>query len=102
MSRSLPSGAHSRDPLAHPSYACSRLDLPNVFAGKRSGAIDLGLLSSDSVGMEMRCPNWNGYSWLPYCWAILIFSCSRVVVALGLVFSQKYLAPLRAEVWSAG
>lgn len=49
----------------------------------------------------MWCPNWKGRTWLPYCWAILIFSCSRVVVALGLVFSQKYL-PIATDVWSAG
>ncbi len=41
------------------------------------------------------------HSFLPYFWAISIFLCSRVVVALGLVFSQKYL-PIAAEVWSAG
>jgi len=40
-------------------------------------------------------------SWLPYCWAISIFLCSRAVVALGLVFSQKYL-PIATDVWSAG
>jgi hypothetical protein len=40
-------------------------------------------------------------SWLPYCWAISIFLCSRLVVALGLVFSQKYL-PIASDVWSAG
>jgi Mannosyltransferase (PIG-V) len=66
------------------------------------GAIDLRPIPSDSMGMEMQCPNWKSHSWLPYCWAILIFSCSRVVVALGLVFSQKYLAAGRADVWSAG
>jgi Gpi18-like mannosyltransferase len=54
------------------------------------------------MDMEMQCPNWKSHSWLPYCWAILIFSCSRVVVALGLVFSQKYLAIGRTDVWSAG
>jgi Dolichyl-phosphate-mannose-protein mannosyltransferase len=54
------------------------------------------------MGMEMQRPNWKSHSWLPYCWAILIFSCSRAVVALGLVFSQKYLAIGRADVWSAG
>jgi 4-amino-4-deoxy-L-arabinose transferase-like glycosyltransferase len=43
----------------------------------------------------------EGRSWLPYCWVIFIFACSRVVVALGLVFSQKYL-PAGADVWSAG
>jgi hypothetical protein len=56
------------------------------------GAIDLRPIASDSMGMDMQRPNWKNHSWLPYCWAILIFSCSRVVVALGLVFSQKYLA----------
>ena len=60
------------------------------------GAIDLGLLPSDSMDMEMRYPIWKDPSWLPYCLAILIFFCSRVVVALGLVFSQKYL-PIRAR-----
>ncbi|MET4201820.1 mannosyltransferase family protein [Bradyrhizobium sp. LA6.12] len=67
-----------------------------------SRAIDLRPVPSDSMDMEMQCPNWKSHSWLPYCWAILIFSCSRVVVALGLVFSQKYLAIGRADVWSAG
>ncbi|HJY06961.1 MAG TPA: hypothetical protein VJ323_11650, partial [Bryobacteraceae bacterium] len=32
----------------------------------------------------------------------MIFSCSRVVVALALVFSQKYLAIGRTDIWSAG
>lgn len=49
----------------------------------------------------MRCPNWKDRSCLPYFWAVLIFLCSRVVVALGLVFSQKYL-PSAIERWSAG
>ena len=40
-------------------------------------------------------------SWLPYCWAISIFLCSRAVVALGLLFSQKYM-PIATDVWSAG
>jgi len=51
--------------------------------------------------MEMRHPNWKDRSYPPYLWAILIFLCSRVVVALGLVFSQKYL-PSAIERWSAG
>ena len=51
--------------------------------------------------MEMRSPDWKGRSWIPYCWAISIFSCSRLVVALGLVFSQKYLTS-SIECWSAG
>jgi Gpi18-like mannosyltransferase len=53
------------------------------------------------MDMEMRCPNWKDHSWLPYFCAILIFLCSRVVVALGLVFSRKYLT-IWPEVWSAG
>ena len=65
------------------------------------GAIDLGLLPSDSMDMEIRYPIRKDPSWLPYCLAILIFFCSRVVVALGLVFSQKYL-PDGPDVWSAG
>ena len=48
----------------------------------------------------MQGPNWKDQSWIPYCWAVLIFSSSRVVVALGLVFSQKYLPA--GTVWSAG
>jgi Gpi18-like mannosyltransferase len=59
------------------------------------------LIPSDTKDMELRCPNWKDHSWLPYFWAILIFLCSRVVVALGLVFSQKYL-PSAIERWSAG
>jgi Gpi18-like mannosyltransferase len=50
--------------------------------------------------MEMRRPNWKDHC-LPYFWAALIFLCSRVVVALGLVFSQKYV-PSSIERWSAG
>jgi len=49
----------------------------------------------------MRCPNWKDHAWLPYLWAILIFLCSRAVIALGLVFSRKYLT-IAPEVWSAG
>ena len=49
----------------------------------------------------MRYLNWKDHSCVPYLWAILIFLCSRVVVALGLLFSQKYL-PIAADVWSAG
>jgi 4-amino-4-deoxy-L-arabinose transferase-like glycosyltransferase len=51
--------------------------------------------------MEMRSPNWKDQSCLPYFWAISIFLCSRAVVALGLVFSQKYV-PSAIERWSAG
>lgn len=53
------------------------------------------------MDMEMQGPNWKDSSWIPYCWVIFIFACSRVVVALGLVFSHKYL-PIYPEVWSAG
>jgi Gpi18-like mannosyltransferase len=53
------------------------------------------------MGMETRYPNWKDHPWLPWLWAILIFLCSRLVVTLGLVFSQKYL-PIAADVWSAG
>ena len=70
-------------------------------SGDTRGAIDLGRGPSDSMDMEMQRPNWKDHSWLPYCWAILIFLCSRAVVALGLVFSQKYLT-IYPEVWSAG
>jgi hypothetical protein len=53
------------------------------------------------MDMEMRYPNWKDRSWLPYCWALLIFACSRLVVALGLVFSEKYLTS-SIERWTAG
>jgi len=62
--------------------------------------IDLVHGPRDTKGMEMRSSNWKDHC-LPYFWAILIFLCSRVVVALGLVFSQKYL-PSAIERWSAG
>ena len=41
------------------------------------------------------------HPFLPYVWAISIYLCSRVAVALGLVFSRKYL-PITAADWSAG
>ena len=59
------------------------------------------VMPGDTGDMEIRSPNWKDHSCLPYFWAILIFLCSRLVVALGLVFSQKYL-PIDANVWSAG
>jgi len=43
----------------------------------------------------------NDPSWRPYLWAVAIFLCSRAVVALGLLFSQKYM-PIATDVWSAG
>ena len=72
-------------------------------AGLTTGAIDFALLPSEGVdmGMEIRSTDWEGRSWIPYCWAISIFACSRLVVALGLVFSQKYLTS-SIERWSAG
>jgi hypothetical protein len=51
--------------------------------------------------MEIRYPNWKDHASVPYFWAAAIFLCSRMVVALGLVFSQKYL-PIATDVWSAG
>ena len=70
-------------------------------AGLTTWAIDFERLPSDSVVMEKRSPDWKGRSWIPYCWAISIFACSRLVVAVGLVFSQKYLTS-SIERWSAG
>jgi hypothetical protein len=61
----------------------------SVLASGAPWAIDLGLMPSDSMDTEMQCPNWKDHSWLPYFWAILIFLFSRVVVALGLVFSRE-------------
>jgi Gpi18-like mannosyltransferase len=74
-----------------------------VVVGPAIGAIDFGLLPSDSTEMdaEMRSPAWKDRPWIPYCWAIFIFACSRLVVALGLAFSQKYLTN-SIERWSAG
>ena len=51
--------------------------------------------------MATQWPNWKDRSCRPYFWAVSIFLCSRVVVALGLVFSQKYV-PSAIERWSAG
>jgi hypothetical protein len=48
----------------------------------------------------MQFPSWRDQSWLPYCWAVCIFCCSRAVVALGLVFSRKYMT--NGAFWSAG
>ena len=55
----------------------------------------------DTPVMQMPRAIPKDHSLLPYFWAISIFLCSRAVVALGLVFSQKYL-PIAADVWSAG
>lgn len=63
--------------------------------------IDLAPIPRDSTDMEMQALHGKDRSCVPYFWAILIFLCSRLVVALGLVFSQKYL-PVGADVWSAG
>lgn len=49
----------------------------------------------------MRYPDWKDRSWHPYCWVLLIFACSRLGVALGLAFSEKYV-PSSIERWSAG
>lgn len=43
----------------------------------------------------------DDHPFLPYVRAISIYLCSRLVVALGLVFSRKYL-PITAADWSAG
>lgn len=57
--------------------------------------------SIGTVEMKTRCPNRKDYSWFPYVAAVSIYLCSRAVVALGLLFSQKYL-PIDVNVWSAG
>jgi 4-amino-4-deoxy-L-arabinose transferase-like glycosyltransferase len=67
----------------------------------RPSTIDLTLKPRESIDMEMQCPMSKEQSFRPYVWAILIFLCSRAVVALGLLFSQKYM-PIAADVWSAG
>lgn len=51
--------------------------------------------------MTMPRPDPKGHSYLPYVWAISIFLISRLVVALGLLFSRKYL-PIDPATWSAG
>jgi hypothetical protein len=43
----------------------------------------------------------NDRPYLPYFWAVSIFLCSRLVVALALLFSQKYM-PIDPDTWSAG
>lgn len=55
----------------------------------------------EKAAASMRCAIVKDQSWKVYCWAIAIFLCSRAVVALGLVFSQRYL-PIATDVWSAG
>jgi Gpi18-like mannosyltransferase len=62
--------------------------------------IDLMRVPRDTVVMQMRRAIPKDHAFLPYFRAISIFLCSRVVVALGLVFSQKYLPA--TDVWSAG
>jgi len=51
--------------------------------------------------MDMNRPDLKGHPWLPYVWAISIFFLSRLVVALGLLFSRKYM-PIDPATWSAG
>jgi Dolichyl-phosphate-mannose-protein mannosyltransferase len=58
-------------------------------------------ISRESTDMEIHYPVSKDHPWLPYLWAVSIFLCSRVVVALGLLFSRKYM-PIDPEVWSAG
>jgi hypothetical protein len=57
--------------------------------------------AGDHAVMEIHCPDSKDHPYLPYFWAISIFLCSRVVIALGLVFSRKYM-PIDTDVWSAG
>jgi len=51
--------------------------------------------------MEIHCPDSKDHPYLPYFWTVSIFLCSRAVIALGLVFSRKYM-PIDTDVWSAG
>jgi hypothetical protein len=51
--------------------------------------------------MSMHRQDPKGYPYLPYVWAISIFLISRAVVALGLLFSRKYM-PIDPATWSAG
>ena len=51
--------------------------------------------------MKMHGSNSKCHLYLPYFWAISIFLISRIVIALGLVFSRKYM-PIDTDVWSAG
>jgi Mannosyltransferase (PIG-V) len=57
--------------------------------------------SRDGTHIDMSWSDRSDHPYLPYLWALSIFLCSRVVVALGLVFSHKYLT-IYPEVWSAG
>jgi hypothetical protein len=49
--------------------------------------------------MEILRPDSKNH--FPYFWAISIFLCSRVVIALGLLFSRQHM-PIDPDVWSAG
>src|SRR5205085_3096238 len=60
------------------------------------------LLRGDLSGsIEMQRSEWKDHPSLPYCWAILIFLCSRAVVTLGLLFSQQHMQ-IASDVWTAG
>ena len=63
--------------------------------------IDSSCLMRDIAKMKMHCSNSKCHLYLPYFWAISLFLISRVVIALGLVFSRKYM-PIDTNVWSAG
>ena len=51
--------------------------------------------------MEIHRPDSKDHPGFPYFWAISIFLCSRVVIALGLLFSRQHM-PIDPDVWSAG
>ncbi|MDB5579490.1 MAG: hypothetical protein JWR80_4666 [Bradyrhizobium sp.] len=51
--------------------------------------------------MSMHREDPKGHPYLPYVWAISIFLISRAVVALGLLFSRKYM-PIDPATWLAG
>jgi Mannosyltransferase (PIG-V) len=51
--------------------------------------------------MEILHPDAKDDPRFPYFWAISIFLCSRVVIALGLLFSRQHM-PIDPNVWSAG
>jgi hypothetical protein len=66
-----------------------------------SPAIDSSCPTRDIAKMNMPLSDPKGHPYLPYFQAISIFLVSRVVVALGLLFSRKYM-PIDPKVWSAG
>lgn len=72
-----------------------------IVPGRILRTIDLVRVPRDTMAMTIQRAVRTDHPFLPYVWAVSIYLCSRVAVALGLVFSRKYL-PITAADWSAG